>query len=489
MNHNYNHSSLDTSKIIDENKINQAIFEGKNLSNDKNYVREILQKSLELKGLTTQEASVLLQVNDQDLQQEIFSTAKKVKEEIYGKRLVIFAPLYASNFCQNNCLYCAFRVANKQLKRKALNQAELIHETELLINQGHKRLLLVSGEAYPKNDFHYITDAINTIYSVKQGNGAIRRINVNIAPLNTNEFKELKSCGIGTYQLFQETYHRETYKKVHISGKKADYDWRLDAIDRAITAGIDDVGIGTLFGLADWRFDTLGLIEHSNYLNTTFNVGPHTISVPRIEPASGSELASDPNVKISDENFFKIIAVLRLAVPYTGIIMSTRETPEVRRMTFSLGVSQISAGSCTNPGGYSENNSHNANVKTNDNANDDSISDDSQFSLGDHRTLDEVIRDVVQNGYLPSFCTACYRSGRTGEDFMCLAKPGNIKNMCFVNSLLTFYEYLLDYAPENTQNIGKQFIHNMVTDLPPQQCASISNLLHKMQDGQRDLYV
>lgn len=488
MNHNYNYkdkdasnSVINSSNIIDENKINHAIIQGQKLSNDKTYILDILQKALELKGLTTEESSVLLQITDKDLQQELFATAEKVKEEIYGKRLVIFAPLYISNLCQNNCLYCAFRVANKQLKRKALNQDELIHETELLINQGHKRLLLVAGEAYPKNDFHYITDAINTIYSVKHGSGAIRRINVNIAPLSTEEFKELQSCGIGTYQLFQETYHRETYKKVHISGKKADYDWRLTAIDRAIIAGIDDVGIGALFGLADWRFDTLGLIEHANYLNTKFNVGPHTISVPRIESASGSDLASDPNVKISDENFFKIIAVLRLAVPYTGIIMSTRETPEVRRMTFSLGVSQISAGSCTNPGGYSEN-------KSNNTGNCD-FSDESQFSLGDHRSLDEVIQDVVKHGYLPSFCTACYRSGRTGEDFMCLAKPGNIKNMCFVNSLLTFYEYLLDYAPQQTRNIGEQFIHDIVTKLHPQQCASISNLLHKMQEGQRDLYV
>ena len=459
--------------IIDENKIQQAITTNASNTTPKR-VRDILQKALTLKGLDLNEAATLLYTNDEKLLNEIFNTAKQVKEEIYGKRLVLFAPLYISNYCNNNCLYCAFRSANKSLHRCCLSKNEIIHETELLVKQGHKRMLLVSGEAYPNNDFHYIIDSINTIYQVKCGNGSIRRINVNIAPLETNEFKELKQCGIGTYQLFQETYHRQTYKEVHVSGKKANYDWRLTAIDRAIEAGIDDVGIGALFGLADWRFDTLALIQHAEYLQNTFGVGPHTISVPRLEPALGSVLASNPRHLVSDNDFCKIVAVLRLAVPYTGIIMSTRETPKLRNMTLALGVSQISAGSRTNPGGYS---------------NDDSATDTSQFCLGDHRSLDEVIQDIVQQGYFPSFCTACYRLGRTGTNFMCLAQPGDIKHMCIINSLITFYEYLLDYATPTTKAIGEKFIHKSLAELPEQKRNALALILKKLQEGKRDLYI
>lgn len=465
-----------STNIIDENKIHQALAPNVKNTSSAAYIREILEKALTLKGLNLDEAAALLQVNDHKLQEEIFNTAKRVKEEIYGKRLVIFAPLYISNLCSNNCLYCAFRTGNKDLQRRCLQKHEIQHETELLIKQGHKRILLLSGEAYPNNDFNYILDSIKTVYEVKCGNGSIRRINVNIAPLETPEFKELKACGIGTYQLFQETYHRETYKEVHTSGKKSNYDWHLTAMDRAITAGIDDVGIGALFGLADWRFETLALIQHSQYLQDTFGVGPHTISVPRLEPALGSILSSKPKYLVSDNDFCKIVAVLRLAVPYTGIIMSTRETPQLRRMTFDLGVSQISAGSKTNPGGYTD---------------DTALASDqsSQFSLGDHRPLDEVIQDIVQQGYFPSFCTACYRLGRTGEDFMCLAKPGAIKNMCMVNSLITFYEYLLDYASLHTRVLGEKFIQKALAELPTKKHNAINILLNKLKNGERDLYV
>ncbi|MCX7934496.1 MAG: [FeFe] hydrogenase H-cluster radical SAM maturase HydG, partial [Planctomycetota bacterium] len=316
--------------------------------------------------------------------------------------------------------------------------------------------------------------AIATIYRTKSGRGEIRRVNVNIAPLTVEEFKELKQAGIGTYQLFQETYHRPTYERVHLAGPKRDYDWRLTAMDRALAAGVDDVGIGILFGLYDWRFEILALLSHAKHLETRFGIGPHTISVPRLEPAHGSDLAAHPPYPVDDRAFRRIVAILRLAVPYTGIIMSTRETPRMRRDTFALGVSQISAGSRTNPGGYVEGRT---------------VEDLSQFALGDHRSLDEVVRDVAEMGYIPSFCTACYRAGRTGEHFMDLAKPGEIKRLCDPNALATFLEYLLDYASPATREVGERLLAAIVAELPASARATAERLLAAVRSGQRDVFI
>ena len=324
--------------------------------------------------------------------------------------------------CANECTYCAFRARNKAVVRRALSQDEVAQEVRILIDQGHKRVLLVAGESYPREGFSYVLKCVDTIYGVAHAPGEVRRVNVNVAPLTLDEFRALKERRIGTYQLFQETYHRDTYSSVHLGGKKRDYDWRVSAMDRAMEAGINDVGIGVLFGLFDWRFEILALMQHIGHLERRFGVGPHTISVPRLEPATGSDVAMHPPHAVNDVDFRKIVAILRLAVPYTGIIMSTRESAHIRRETFALGVSQISAGSRTNPGGYK----------------DGERDEDGQFCLGDHRGLDEVVHDVASLGYIPSFCTGCYRLGRTGAEFMDLAKPGDIKQHCDPNGLSTF---------------------------------------------------
>jgi 2-iminoacetate synthase len=396
-----------------------------------------------------------------------------VKDSIYGKRLVIFAPLYITNYCCNDCTYCAFRTSNRDIVRRSLSQEEIANETQILVKQGHKRILLVTGEAYPGEGISYILDAIKTIYSIKIGNGEIRRINANIAPLDYEEFLQLKASHIGTYQLFQETYHRNTYATVHPRGKKADYDYRITGIDRAMKAEIDDVGIGVLFGLYDWKFEVLAMLQHIHHLEQKFGIGPHTISVPRLEPALGSGISNKPPYAVSDSDFAKLVAILRLAVPYTGIIMSTRETPKVRRDTFALGVSQISAGSRTNPGGYSDSPFEGVS---------------SQFQLGDHRTLDEVVRDVAELGYIPSFCTACYRLGRTGMDFMDLAKPGDIKKHCDPNALSTFLEYLTDYGSDKTKEIGEKLIKSHIIAMDKDLSAFVELQLQKVREGKRDIY-
>lgn len=454
---------------LDEAVLEQRLQGGAPASS---HVKELLAKGATLTGLDIEDVAVLSRVDDPELLHEVFETARHVKEEIYGKRLVLFAPLYVSNLCNNECLYCAFRKGNTELKRRALTQDEIARETRILVEQGHKRVLLVAGESYPEQGFSYVLDAIRTIYGVKSGKGEIRRINVNVAPLTLEEFAELKQTGIGTYQLFQETYHRETYAKVHVAGKKADFDWRLTAPDRAMESGIDDVGIGVLFGLHDWRFEILAMMQHIRHLESRFGVGPHTISVPRLEPAVGSPMAGDPPAPVSDADFKKIVAILRIAVPYTGIIMSTRETAAVRRETFALGVSQISAGSRTDPGGYAACSEESA-----------------QFQLGDHRPLDEVIRDITYLGYVPSFCTACYRLGRTGRDFMDLAKPGKIKDHCDVNALSTFREYLLDYASDATQVAGERRIAKALEAMTPERRRTAQMLLDQVKQGNRDVFI
>lgn len=435
-------------------------------------IREILAKARETKGLNIKEVAALVDIKDQELIAELFATAKQLKEQIYGNRLVLFAPMYLSNICSNECLYCAFRASNKSLTRRTLTQEEISQEVTSLIEQGQKRLLLVAGEDSNKESFQYVLDSIDTIYNITSKHGEIRRINVNIAPQSLENFKHLKTAEVGTYQLFQETYNPKVYKKVHVGGKKTDYDWRLTAIDRAMEAGIDDVGIGALFGLADWRFELLALLQHSNYLDNKFGVGPHTISVPRLQPADGSAISCNPPSPVSDFDFKKLIAILRLAVPFTGIILSTRETAQMRRDALELGISQISAGSCTNPGGYSEK-AENA----------------SQFSLGDHRSVDDVICDIAAMGYIPSFCTACYRLGRTGEHFMDLAKSGKIKNMCAPNALATFEEYLLDYATPKTKEIGEKLINEELATMPTEQRKLVIKMLAKIQSGKRDVHI
>jgi 2-iminoacetate synthase len=443
---------------------------------DRVFARETLAKARGLAGLNKRDVAVLLGVSDPRLLEELFAAARHVKREVYGSRLVFFAPLYVSNRCANECSYCAFRRGNSALRRRTLSLDEIAAETRAIVAQGHKRILLVAGEgAAGTRGLAFVQDAIRRIYDTKVGPGEVRRVNVNIAPLTEDGFRALHSTGIGTYQLFQETYHRPTYQRFHVSGPKADYDWRLSAMDRAMAAGINDVGIGALFGLHDWRYEVLALIEHAAHLERRFGVGPHTISVPRLEPAEGSACSSAPPHAVSDADFLKIVAVLRLAVPYTGIIMSTRESAALRRRTFQLGVSQISAGSRTNPGGYGR-----AAVQQ---------ESGSQFQLGDHRSLDEVVRDVASMGFVPSFCTACYRLGRTGRDFMDLAKPGAIKTHCDPNALSTCLEYLLDYASPATRATGEQMIETKTAAMPAGLQAVCQRLTRAVRRGQRDVLV
>jgi 2-iminoacetate synthase len=457
--------------FINEQKIWDVLEANKNAGFER--VKEVLAKARLMKGLNLEDVAVLTGISDPEMLSELFNTANEVKETIYGKRLVIFAPLYISNLCANECLYCAFRATNKDIIRNSLSQEHIVREVEVLIKQGHKRILMVAGESYPNQGFQYVLDSIKTIYSVKSEHGEIRRVNVNIAPLSTEEFRKLKDAGIGTYQIFQETYHRETYSKVHLGGKKRDYNWRAWSLHRAMEAGIDDVGIGVLFGLFDYRFEILAMMQHIFELEKQFGVGPHTISVPRLEPATNSDIASHPPFPVSDIDFRKIVAIIRLAVPYTGIIMSTRETAKMRRETFALGVSQISAGSRTNPGGYEE--------ETEDDPS-------GQFSLGDHRSLDEVIRDVASMGYIPSFCTACYRLGRTGRDFMDLAKPGDIKLHCAPNALSSFKEYLQNFASPETAEIGNKLIKETIDRMSGISRQRAEKLVQRVEAGLDDVY-
>ena len=440
---------------------------------DDGRIREILQKARELKGLNQAEVAALCQITAPEQVAELFATAREVKEQIYGRRMVLFAPLYISNVCGNECTYCAFRSSNKHLQRTALDMAAIKRDTAELVRQGHKRLLMVAGEGYSaaQGGFRYILDAIAAVYEVTEASGHIRRLNVNLAPLDVEEFRLLKEAGIGTYQLFQETYHRPTYAAVHLSGRKRDFDWRLTAFDRAMQAGVDDVGMGVLFGLHDWRFELLSLMQHIAHLEAEFGCGCHTISVPRIEPADHSDLSLTPPAPVSDEDFKKLIAILRLAVPYTGLILSTRESAAIRRECYALGVSQISAGSRTNPGGYSE-----------------GENTAGQFQLGDHRPLDEVIAELATMGFIPSFCTACYRLGRTGQDFMDLAKPGLIKQKCDPNAVTTFLEYLSDYGSESARCAGEAAISCELDRMGAKTRRNAEKMLAHIRAGKRDVF-
>lgn len=455
-------------KIIDEDKILELIDK----KVDINQVKEILNKAMSLKGLTLEESAMLLNVEDQQSLEMIFKAAKELKEKIYGKRIVLFAPLYASNYCSNNCLYCAFRHDNDKIKRCHLSPQEVTEEARAIMNLGHKRIILLTGEDYKHAGLDYLEEIMQRIYKEKVFNGEIRRINVNIAPLSVEDFKRLKSFGIGTYQLFQETYHKETYKQVHPSGKKSNYEWRLEAMDRAIEAGLDDVGIGPLFGLADYKFETLATLMHSHHLDKKFGVGPHTISVPRIEHAEGVSFSDNPPSPLSDISFKKLVAVIRLSVPYTGMILSTRETPQVRREILDLGISQISAASKTNPGGY------------------DLYKDSAeQFETGDNRSLDEITKELMEMDYHPSFCTSCYRTGRVGKDFMDLAKPGLIKRFCEPNAIATLAEYLQDYASPATKEFGLKYIEKEISELDDEKIKKLTiDNVNRIVAGERDLY-
>ncbi len=459
--------------FIPENKIEALLQENKNP--EKRRVKNILAKAKASKGLNLRETAALLQCTDRENLESIFETARFVKESIYGKRLVIFTPLYLSNFCSNNCLYCGFRKDNLDLERKRLSLEEIAEEVEALEKQGQKRLLLVAGEDPEFSRIDRVTKTIDTIYKIKKDKGSIRRINVNIAPLSVEDFRVLKDSGIGTYQLFQETYHGKTYGKVHPKGPKANFLWRLYAMDRAQEAGIDDVGIGVLFGLYDYKFEVLALLYHSEHLEKKFGAGPHTISVPRINSAFKAPLSSHGPYAVSNEDFKKLVAVIRLAVPYTGLILSTRERPVFRDSLLSLGISQISAGSKTSPGAYSG--------ETGDSTG------SQQFPLEDNRTVKEVINDILQKGFFPSFCTACYRTGRTGKDFMELAKTGLIKDFCLPNSLLTFKEYVLDYGGEELKEKAEEAIGKELANIAkPSMRKMTAKKLEQLDQGARDIF-
>ena len=460
--------------FIDEEKIHSLIKQKENPI--KSEIKRALNKALQLKGLDLEEVAALVSIKDKGLLKELFKTAFQIKNEIYGSRLVLFAPLYTSNHCSNNCLYCGFRKDNKGMKRRCLTIDEIKQETKLILQQGHKRILMLMGESSEECSFDYFLKSIEAAYSVKDEKGSsIRRINIEIAPLTEEEFKKLSKARIGTYAVFQETYHEETYKKMHPFGKKSDYEWRLFTMDRALKNGLSDVGIGALFGLYDYRFEVLALLQHAKHLDELYGIGPHTISIPRIEPAQNAPASQKIPHPVSDDDFKKLVAVLRCAVPYTGMILSTREPAGMRQQLFNLGVSQISAGSKTNPGGYKETIINPENK--------------GQFSISDTRSTGEIISSVIKQGFVPSFCTGCYRKGRVGKDFMELAKPGLIKLHCLPNALTTLKEYLVDYADENTSKAGEALIQKELNNIPSKERKNkTGEYLKKIENGERDLY-
>jgi len=454
-----------TEEIINENKIEQILESTKKPPIEQ--IKKILEKAQKKKGLNLKEVGFLLNVEDKKTIDKIFSIAWKIKSEIYGERLVLFAPLYVSSFCVNDCEYCGFHRRNKS-PRKKLTITELRQQVKILEDMGHKRLLLEFGEDPKNNPIDYVVKVIEEIYKTKSKNGEIRRVNVNIAGTTVENYRKLKKAGIGTYQLFQETYHKSSYEKLH-NGPKQDYERQLFAHIRAFKAGIDDVGLGVLFGLYDYKFEVLALISHAQYLEKKFGVGPHTFSVPRFQPANSVDM--NMPYRVSEDELLKIIAILRLAVPYTGMIISTREKPEIRAKAFKIGISQTSAGSRTAPGGYG----HKKILE--------------QFNIADERNVPQIIESILKQDLLPSFCTACYRQGRTGEKFMEIAKPGNIHNLCRPNGILTFKEYLEDYANEKIRKLGQKVIDkylNMIEDELVKK--ETLERLKRIEKGERDLY-
>ncbi len=460
----------DATDFIDDDKLHWLID---NTKEDLPRAREIFAKSLSKQPLTVEETAVLLAIESKEGLEELFETAKKLKRTVYGNRIVLFAPLYIGNLCVNNCKYCGFKNSSKETIRKTLSGKELVEEIENLEKYGHKRLILVFGES-PKYTPEFIAECVKTCYSVKVGNGEIRRVNINAAPLDIEGFKTVKEAGIGTYQIFQETYHKETYSKFHPAQDiKGNYMWRLNAMDRAFTAGIDDMGIGALFGLYKWKFEVLGLVTHANYLKDKFGVGPHTISFPRIQPAT--DLKIDLPYKVSDDEFKRLVAILRLAVPYTGLIMTARESEAIRDEVIEYGVSQIDAGTKLEIGGYKNQHGSEQELKK------------EQFQIGDTRELDETMAWLLSRGFIPSFCTACYRMGRTGEHFMEFAIPGFIKRFCTPNAILTLAEYLEDYASDKTKEIGYNLIEKELEKMAESvQKDKIIVNLEAIKTGKRD---
>lgn len=467
----YNKKSTYAEDFINHEEILETLEEARKASKDHQLALDILEEAKKAKGLDHRQAAILLLNEDEDVTKAIKDTARAIKKRFYGNRIVLFAPLYLSNYCVNQCVYCPYHQKNKNIRRVKLSQEEIRKEVIALQDMGHKRLALEAGEDPVNNPLEYILESINTIYTTKHRNGSIRRVNVNIAATEVDAYRKLKDAGIGTYILFQETYHKENYERLHPQGPKSSYRYHTEAMDRANQGGIDDVGIGVLFGINNYQYDLVGLLMHAEHLEATYNCGPHTISVPRVCPADDI----DPDrfdESIPDEMFEKIVAIIRLAVPYTGMIISTRESQKVREKVLELGISQISGGSRTSVGGY---------------VNEEEDPTSAQFDVSDHRSLEEVVYWLLELGHIPSFCTACYREGRTGDRFMSLLKSGQIINCCHPNALLTLEEYLQDYASPKTRELGQKVIAENMEFIPnPKVKERAGDYLEKIMAGQRD---
>ncbi len=471
MNYQYNPKSLIADEFINHEEIVETLAYAEENKENVALIDRILEKAKLRKGLTHREASVLLACEIPDKIQEMYDLAQQIKKDFYGNRIVMFAPLYLSNYCVNGCVYCPYHRKNKDIPRKKLTQEEVREQVVALQDMGHKRLAIESGEDPVNNPIEYILECIKTIYSIQHKNGAIRRVNVNIAATTVEDYRKLKEAGIGTYILFQETYHKESYLKLHPTGPKHDYNYHTEAMDRAMEGGIDDVGLGVLFGLELYKYEFAGLLMHAEHLEAVHGVGPHTISVPRIKRAADIDPSAFDN-GISDDIFAKLCALIRIAVPYTGMIISTRESQAVRERVIRLGVSQISGGSRTSVGGYEK---------------EERPTDTEQFDVSDQRSLDEVVRWLMEMGYIPSFCTACYREGRTGDRFMSLCKSGQIQNCCHPNALMTLKEYLMDYASQETRRIGEALIQAELENIPKEKVKEIcKDHLEKIEQGIRD---
>ena len=467
---NYRVDSPIAEEFIHDGEILDTIAYAQAHKNDKNLIEEILEKAANYKGISHREAAVVLECDEPQLLEKIFALAKEIKQRLYGNRIVMFAPLYLSNYCVNGCVYCPYKAKNKTIGRKKLSQQEIEKEVIALQDMGHKRLALETGEHPTHSPIEYVLESINTIYNIHHKNGAIRRVNVNIAATTVENYSKLKDAGIGTYILFQETYNKENYQQLHPTGPKSDYAYHTEAMDRAMEGGIDDVGIGVLFGLNTYRYDFIGMMMHAEHLEARYGVGPHTISVPRICPADDVDTKEYPN-SISDELFKRIVAVTRIAVPYTGIIVSTRESAASRQDVLEVGVSQLSGGSRTTVGGYAE----------------EQTEDTSQFDISDQRTLDQIVEWLFDLGHIPSFCTACYRMGRTGDRFMALAKSGQIGNCCAPNALITLREYLSDYATPETKKKGEAIIAREIEKIPNERIRDKAKKnLQEIIEGKRD---
>lgn len=468
----YDPKSMKATEFINHEEILDTIAYAKENKSNRELIESLIERAKDCKGLSHREAAVLLECDQEDLIQKMYSVAKKIKEDIYGNRIVMFAPLYLSNYCVNGCVYCPYHAKNKHIARKKLTQDEIRQEVIALQDMGHKRLALETGEDPVNSPIEYVLESIKTIYGIKHKNGAIRRVNVNIAATTVDNYRKLKEAGIGTYILFQETYHKDNYEALHPTGPKHDYAYHTEAMDRAMEGGIDDVGVGVLFGLNTYRYDFIGLLMHAEHLEAANGVGPHTISVPRICPADDIDTADFSNA-IDDDTFQKIVAVIRIAVPYTGMIISTRESQKSREKVLDLGISQISGGSRTSVGGYVEEEAQEENS--------------AQFDVSDTRSLDDVVRWLCELGYVPSFCTACYREGRTGDRFMSLAKTGKISNCCHPNALMTLKEYLTDYAQPETKELGLKVIERELENIPSEKVKRIAKEnLEEIENGKRD---